>query len=248
MATRIIQALDSGDFDVVPNIEAETAIDVVISDSATCSTKAQARLQFGSDIAADANLSRDASPETIRTTVTLLGRIARLERNLVETDRRRKEVEHEASTDPLTGVANRRAWERELQRLKSSPATASCVAIVDLDRFKEINTQHGHLVGDRVLATFAGAMADELRSTDVVARLGGDEFAILLAGVNREQATTVLERVRHQARQALVSNELPAVTASVGFAMSADVAEADRALRAAKEQGRDRVVAWPRAS
>jgi diguanylate cyclase (GGDEF)-like protein len=149
-----------------------------------------------------------------------------------------------ARTDDLTGLPNRRAWdealERELARAEreSSPL---CIGLADLDRFKNYNDDFGHQAGDRLLKQIAASWATELRTTDVLARYGGEEFALALAGCDIEDGRILVERLR----AATPENQ----TCSVGLVTwdgkeSAEklFGRADKALYAAKESGRDRVV------
>ncbi len=91
-----------------------------------------------------------------------------------------------ANTDPLTGLANRRALDEALQRLRgdAAPAETGLLLLVDLDDFKRINDEHGHDIGDRVLVIVARRLRHAVRAADTVARLGGDEFALLLMGAH----------------------------------------------------------------
>jgi diguanylate cyclase (GGDEF)-like protein len=153
-------------------------------------------------------------------------------------------LEVAARTDDLTGVLNRRAWDeelgRELSRADRSGA-ALCVAIVDLDRFKQYNDTHGHQAGDRFLKRIAGTWSQNLRTGDILARYGGEEFAVALPGTNLEHAQQMLERLR----DALPEDQ----TCSAGVCQwdgeeSAEslTARADTLLYAAKAAGRDRVL------
>jgi diguanylate cyclase (GGDEF)-like protein len=150
-----------------------------------------------------------------------------------------------ARTDDLTGLANRRAWDealtRELARSKRE-STPLSIGIIDFDRFKDYNDVHGHQAGDRLLKQLAAAWRDQLRATDVLARYGGEEFALALPGCDLSDATVLIERMR-----AATPAEQ---TVSAGIAVwdgdeSAEdlFGRADRALYAAKEAGRDRIVA-----
>jgi diguanylate cyclase (GGDEF)-like protein len=165
------------------------------------------------------------------------------ERQAVEISRLVSRLEGLARTDPLTGVPNRRVWEeelpRELERARRM-GTGMCLAMIDLDNFKDYNDRHGHQAGDLVLKEAASAWRAEVRSTDLLARYGGEEFVLLLPACALEEAVQIVERLR------VVT---PLVTCSVGLACwdfqeasSALVERADQALYAAKAKGRNRHV------
>jgi diguanylate cyclase (GGDEF)-like protein len=102
-----------------------------------------------------------------------------------------------ATIDAVTGIANRRHFDEELNRQIAAYdrfGHAFSLAVIDLDRFKSVNDQWGHVTGDRVLRTFAGLLKQELRATDLCARIGGDEFGVLIAGVNVEDARAIMQR------------------------------------------------------
>ena len=153
-------------------------------------------------------------------------------------------LEIAARTDDLTGLLNRRAWDEELVREISRAdrsGAALCVAILDLDRFKEFNDTHGHQAGDRFLKQLAGAWGRNLRTGDILARYGGEEFALALPGTNLEHSQQMLERLR----EALPEDQ----TCSAGVCQwdgseTADqlTARADTLLYAAKAAGRTRVA------
>jgi diguanylate cyclase (GGDEF)-like protein len=104
-----------------------------------------------------------------------------------------------ARTDPLTGIANRRAFDvrvhEEIARAQRA-RTSLCVVIIDLDYFKQVNDQFGHQAGDRLLIRVAQAWLQELRAVDCLARYGGDEFALLLPDTDTDRATSVIARLR----------------------------------------------------
>lgn len=162
----------------------------------------------------------------------------------------RRQFKDESRRDPLTGVANRRAGEEALDRALEQ-GTTTTVALIDLDHFKSINDTFGHPTGDAVLVAVAGALEACCESEEVIARFGGEEFAMIAPGVDALGANTLGERLR-VAVQSLAfppDTGLKGVTASVGVASSdgesdgqALVAAADKALYAAKEGGRNRVV------
>jgi diguanylate cyclase (GGDEF)-like protein/PAS domain S-box-containing protein len=158
-----------------------------------------------------------------------------------------------ASTDPLTGLANRRAFDVALAREMNRAAAGmpgGCVALFDIDHFKRVNDQHGHDVGDRALQAFARIGRGVLRDEDLLARVGGEEFAILLPGMTIEQAHCVCERLRATLSATTIRDgELRLrLTVSAGIAAigrrqsaAAVLRAADVALYGAKDGGRDRL-------
>jgi diguanylate cyclase (GGDEF)-like protein len=107
-------------------------------------------------------------------------------------------LQQEARTDPLTGAANRRAWEavaeRELARAARSGEPVT-IALLDLDHFKEVNDRRGHGAGDALLCELVTGWRGRLRSGDVLGRIGGDEFALCLPGTDAAGAGTLFERL-----------------------------------------------------
>ena len=174
------------------------------------------------------------------------------------TEQRRLEAEllHEATTDSLTGLPNRRDFlascEQELRRAAHGDGPLA-VAVIDVDHFKEVNDTHGHATGDRALVTFSQAVASVIRDVDTCGRLGGDEFALLLPDSDVDRAREVVERLRLElARRSLEANgQQVHIAISAGVAASCPggdtvdglLLRADHALYEAKEQGRNRVVA-----
>ncbi len=120
-----------------------------------------------------------------------------LESKLNEYQAKLEEAELLASRDVLTGVRNRVFLEAQMQK-RIEAGAGFCAAIVDIDRFKEINDRHGHLTGDALLRQFAGELSSACRSTDVVGRWGGDEF-LLLFDAGLEEARVQVERLRNWA-------------------------------------------------
>jgi diguanylate cyclase (GGDEF)-like protein len=147
-----------------------------------------------------------------------------------------------ADTDPLTGLPNRRTWDRELDRaLHSTPPTSVCVAMLDLDHFKAFNDTHGHLAGDRQLKSSAIHWQAQLRSSDIVARIGGEEFAVLLPGCSIQDAATIVERLR-QATPGDATCSAGLVDRATDETSESLMARADAALYAAKDNGRDQIL------
>ena len=155
------------------------------------------------------------------------------------------QLEEVARTDDLTGLLNRRGWEEELPReLARSRRNGGplCVAMLDLDFFKNYNDQGGHQAGDRLLKQSASAWDRELRESDTLARYGGEEFSVALPGCRLENAKDIVERLR----AAMPGGQT--VSAGVVCWNGRETAEelvgrADAALYEAKRMGRDRLVA-----
>ncbi len=159
-----------------------------------------------------------------------------------------------AQTDELTGISNRRnilqALEQEVNRHDRSPETFS-IAMLDVDHFKLINDNYGHPVGDQVLKDVASKIKTTLRTVDFFGRYGGEEFLLIMPQTAKDGAKTSTERIR----EALANSVLDymdadyRVTISIGVAEHKNkekleelIARADKALYAAKNSGRDRVV------
>jgi len=151
----------------------------------------------------------------------------------------------ELRTDPLTGVANRRAFDESLATYVSRQSRYGeplSLAILDIDFFKQVNDAHGHVQGDRVLQNLAALLRGAVRDCDLVARFGGEEFVLLMPQTELHAACSLTERIRASVQQLLP------VTVSVGLAAAADddtpehlIARADAALYQAKGAGRNRV-------
>jgi diguanylate cyclase len=157
--------------------------------------------------------------------------------------------------DPLTRVLNRRgydeAWGVEVARAARLDSPL-CLAVMDVDHFKQLNDRHGHLAGDEALVYLARTVRDALRPSDVVARHGGEEFVILLPGATLNEAVQAMTRVQRELtrRFFMHDNEKILITFSAGVTErrgeegEAEVrARADAALYRAKEAGRNRVIA-----
>ncbi len=161
-------------------------------------------------------------------------------------------LERQASQDPLTGLANQRAFYRncatEFSRAQRAGSEVSIV-MLDLDDFKAINDVHGHPYGDQVLLGVADALRTSIRRHDTVARMGGEEFAILLPGANADAARDIADRARDAIARVSVVHAPVSCSAGVATASPVDASPAhllelaDRALYEAKRLGRDRTVA-----
>jgi two-component system cell cycle response regulator len=162
-------------------------------------------------------------------------------------------VKRQALLDSLTGMPNRRQCESALAtELSQAHRFGSALAFVlaDLDEFKAVNDQHGHLAGDRVLREFSDILRELTRDADLAARWGGEEFALVLPGTDEEGARVLVERIRStlEHRTIEIDGRPVAITASFGVAFFPEhpdsaqlIAAADEALYVAKRGGRNRV-------
>ena len=165
--------------------------------------------------------------------------------------RHRRKFHRLAMTDPLTGLANRRATlakaKEALRGLGQAKPRAS-IALIDLDHFKSCNDRFGHNAGDLVLSEFARIMAGCVRPDDIVGRWGGEEFIAVFPATNAQEAANIVDRIRaFAARERFAFSPDYRLEFSAGIAMLDDMDEvdacitlADKRLYAAKEQGRDR--------
>lgn len=191
-----------------------------------------------------------------------LGHFAAIVSSCFENELNHERLRHMTLTDPLTGVTNRRYFDR---RLPEEVARATrhrdplSLMFLDLDRFKQVNDNHGHQAGDQLLREAAGIMTDQLRVGDTLARYGGEEFVALLPRGGQQDAQAVAERIRSRIerhRFACGNGIELQVTVSIGISVyrpderqvdirmvaEALVADADTAVYLAKEGGRNRIV------
>jgi len=177
-------------------------------------------------------------------------------RMIHELQERNAELSQKASCDPLTGMANRRAfdvrYQEEWTRARRYRQHFSLIS-ADIDFFKRVNDTYGHDAGDRVLSAVGGLLRTGARPSDFAARMGGEEFLLLLPGTDVEEARAVAERLREGVSSLALGEEFrEPVTASFGVASSEEIEDpdgehnllrlVDRRLYAAKHHGRNRVV------
>ena len=181
--------------------------------------------------------------------------LALLAGSLAWRHRRNSRAMHElAHTDELTGMPNRRRALARASEMLATPGMQLALMIVDIDHFKTINDEHGHLVGDDILRAIAEVLRNGVRAPASLGRLGGEEFVILLPRADEPSARRLAERVVSEVRALDVSRWLPGrrVTVSIGFTLSAPgdsvglmLRRADEAMYRAKHSGRDRVeMSW----
>ena len=170
-----------------------------------------------------------------------------------------REFERDATVDALTGLYNRRWWDERFERILARAersGTTLAVMVIDVDRFKSFNDNHGHISGDAVLRVVGRTLAANLRPTDIAARYGGEEFVVALPATELAGALVAAERVRKATSEAVIEDptgeRLPSVTISIGVSTlrtgdcpSTLFGRADTALYCAKGAGRNRVEVDP---
>ncbi len=167
-----------------------------------------------------------------------------------------KELENLATIDELSGMLNRRELfnraESEFYRARRFNQTL-CIAMIDLDHFKRVNDEYGHLLGDTVIRELAATIKQHVRQQDVAGRIGGDEFIIVFIETTREDAQDIGTRIQEKWQKGEIKNERQArirVTFSMGLTeiLNRDrsvmdcIQRADKALYSAKRKGRNKIV------
>lgn len=235
-----------------------------------------ARTQAGDFGSAVADLSdsvaQDCTVERLREVATALvaeahavvAGNARLQRHLGHASKEASDLRQslvsmrrEATTDPLTGLANRREFDRRL-RIEAIQAAESgaplSLILFDIDHFKAFNDRYGHAIGDEVLKLVATRLRENLKGRDLLVRHGGEEFAVLLAGTDTDAAMVVAEQIRRSLNASTVRHRVSGesygnIAATFGVAryepgesLAGFLERADAALYRGKRAGRDRVV------
>lgn len=167
---------------------------------------------------------------------------------------------HDSQRDELTGLLNRKTFDEKIVQIIMSQRLAPvavgdgrggcCLAVLDIDHFKRVNDQFGHLFGDEILVLFARAMTETFRGADLLFRMGGEEFVVVLREAGLSEALLVLERFR-QTIEARAFPQVGRITASIGISLittndspTSVVGRADQALYYAKDHGRNQVHAY----
>ncbi len=199
-------------------------------------------------------LERAAWEEFDAEEIKLAQELAELAAKTLEEALGQAELRKRAEIDPLTGTYNRRAFDAMIQQLfERALASRQPIGLlfIDLDHFKQVNDKHGHAGGDQCLRALSEALRAELAPGDILARYGGEEFVVVLPGQSQDQAKQVAERMRTRVSQLRVDSEKGAVKLTVSIGVSGRAAEeeepkamierADKALYAAKRNGRNQV-------
>ena len=183
---------------------------------------------------------------------SLFTAIQRLQQMLQQRDALEFRLKNIAHSDPLTGLANRFALEEYTRFLESHPSQFSqtCLMIIDIDHFKQVNDQYGHIIGDEVIQFVAQCLKDNVRTSDLLVRYGGDEFLVLIENIDFDNARKIADKIRSEVEGAYILSENGdqiQVSVSVGVAIGAPswislFTKADKALFVAKGQGRNAVA------
>jgi diguanylate cyclase (GGDEF)-like protein len=139
-----------------------------------------------------------------------------LKRRLIEAERHQRRMAHQ---DPLTGLANRRAFDAALDDALSGGETRFALLLIDVDKFKQINDGFGHSTGDRVLRELAAHVSAEVRAADCLARIGGDELALVAPGAGREAALRLAAALRAAARRVAPAHGALPISITVSHAV-----------------------------
>lgn len=184
------------------------------------------------------------------------GKISDAQQEIKSLKEQLKEKEKQANTDALTGLNNRRVFEQMYFKLiETDPYMEISLIMIDIDKFKLFNDNHGHLMGDQVLRLVGSLMKAECPEPLVPVRYGGEEFALLCPGLDADEACDVAERLRAKLCSVSLSNKrtgkkIPPVTASFGVSYARGdelnqlIERADTALYMAKEKGRNTVQVY----
>jgi len=186
---------------------------------------------------------------------SLFTAIQQLKQTLQQRDALEFRLKNIAHLDSLTGVANRYALNEYIKLLENQPTQFSetCLMVIDIDHFKQVNDVYGHLMGDQVIQFVAEKLKENIRTSDLLVRYGGDEFIVLIENVGMERALKIAEKIRSEIYEAKPLDNVRCpdlkVSISIGIAIGATswmalLEKADRALFQAKEQGKNKVASW----
>ena len=196
--------------------------------------------------------SRGLSEHSSKQSMSLFDAIHRLHKKLQQREALEFQLKHIAHSDSLTGVANRFALDEYIKLLEKQPTQFqnTCLIVIDIDNFKQVNDRFGHIVGDAVIQAVAKCLKDSIRASDLLVRYGGDEFLVLVENIRLERAIKIAEKIR----KAVLALDLfqqegfeqVNISISAGAAVGAEswlalLARADEALFRAKAKGKNSV-------
>lgn len=184
---------------------------------------------------------------------SLFTAIQQLKQTLQQRDALEFRLKNIAHLDSLTGVANRYALNEYIKLLENqlTQFSETCLMVIDIDHFKQVNDVYGHLMGDQVIQFVAEKLKENIRTSDLLVRYGGDEFIVLIENVGMERALKIAEKIRSEIYEAKSVDNVRCpdlkVSISIGVAIGATswmalLEKADRALFQAKEQGKNKVA------
>ena len=184
---------------------------------------------------------------------SLFTAIQQLKQTLQQRDALEFRLKNIAHLDSLTGVANRYALNEYIKLLENQPTQFSetCLMVIDIDHFKQVNDVYGHLMGDQVIQFVAEKLKENIRTSDLLVRYGGDEFIVLIENVGMERALKIAEKIRSEIYEAKSVDNVrcPDLKVSISIVVAigatswmALLEKADRALFQAKEQGKNKVA------
>ena len=183
---------------------------------------------------------------------SLFAAIQKLQQMLQERDALEFRLKNIAHSDSLTGLSNRFALEEYIRFLENQPSQLSqtCLMIIDIDHFKQVNDRYGHIVGDQVIQLVAERLKANVRATDLLVRYGGDEFLVLIENIQMQQALIVADKIRAEVVERYILTALGdqiQISVSIGVAIGAVswmtlLSNADDALFKAKAKGRNVVA------
>jgi diguanylate cyclase (GGDEF)-like protein len=234
--------------------------DLVITESGDYANPEVGVIRIGGKGAANVHLPDEPSVRELHLACRLLAEIVQLQRQHRAALGQQQQWREAAYADALTGLPNRRAWDKALmhrwQRREPPadlPPQVMVLAIFDLDDFKQVNDKLGHAAGDAVLKIAGSTILGSMRQGDLVARLGGDEFGLMLTVPQESAAAGPVERARTAVPHRLRQSGLLPITASVGYVCAGGGREfpdvlalfnaADAALHQAKREGKNRAKA-----
>lgn len=207
------------------------------------------------DLHAIASTLLDATSRAIQNNQLMRQQLQSVEQQTQSLQSEVSQLRDEVSTDPLTGLYNRKALSQRMHELlDSADEKPFSVLMLDIDHFKQFNDSYGHMIGDEVICRVGTAMKELLRSDDFPARYGGEEFTVVLPSTEIESAVDIARSI-HQAIGKLVlvrrstKERLPGITVSIGAAAfrggddcDSLLERADQALYLAKKEGRNRIM------